>query len=92
MMTSVSDGETLDELFALTRREGILVEPTSATVLAAGKEMHEDGKIDSSESVVFVLTGSGLKTMDEMIKSKVEDRVNEIYESVSSAITPLLSR
>lgn len=92
MMTSVADGETLDELFALTRREGIFVEPTSATVLAAGKEMREAGEIDEDEAVVFVMTGSGLKTIDEMIKSNVEDRVSELYESISSAITPLLER
>ena len=90
MMASVTDGETLDELFACARREGILVEPTSATVLAAGKEMREAGKIDKDEKVVFVLTGSGLKTIDEMIKSDVKDRASELYDAVSSAIAPLL--
>ena len=90
MMASVTDVETLDELFACARREGILVEPTSATVLAAGKEMREAGKIDKDEKVVFVLTGSGLKTIDEMIKSDVKDRASELYDAVSSAIAPLL--
>ena len=90
VMADVSDGETLDELFACTRREGIFVEPTSATVLAAGKEMREAGMIDPDESVVFVLTGSGLKTIDELIKDNVKDRVNELYNSISAAISPLL--
>jgi threonine synthase len=92
MMASVTDGETLDELFVCTRREGILVEPTSATVLSAGKEMREQGKIYTDEKVVFVLTGSGFKTIDVMIKSHVKDRVNELYESVSIAIESLLRK
>ncbi len=90
MMASVTDGETLDELFACTRREGILVEPTSATVLAAGKEMRESGKIDHEDRVVFVLTGSGLKTIEVMISNDVKDRVSELYESVNTAIAELL--
>ncbi len=92
MMKSVADGETLDELFALTRREGIFVEPTSATVLAAGKEMREEGKIGRDERVVFVLTGSGLKAIDSMIKNDVRDRVSELYDNISASISPLLLR
>jgi threonine synthase len=53
--------------------------------------LREAGEIDADEAVVFVLTGSGLKTIDEMIKSHEEDRVSELYDCISSAIAPLLA-
>jgi threonine synthase len=91
-MVSVTDGESLDELFACARDEGLLVEPTSATALAAGKEMREAGRIGADERVVFVMTGSGFKSIDAMVKKNVTDRVARLYDEVASAVEPLLLR
>ncbi|HTW56417.1 MAG TPA: threonine synthase [Thermoplasmata archaeon] len=81
-MASAFEGDTLDTMFALARREGILTEPTSATVLAAGKEMVDEGLIARTDDVVFVLTGNGLKTMETLVERKLGDRVARLYATV----------
>ena len=42
-------------------RQGIYVEPTSATAAAAYQSLLDDGSIRASDTTVVVLTGSGLK-------------------------------
>ncbi len=42
-------------------RTGVFVEPTSAQVLPALRQFHADGHINPDDTVVLVLTGSGLK-------------------------------
>ena len=52
-------------------KEGLFVEPSSATALALAKTMREEGIIDRDESVVIVATGHGLKdtkTWENFIK------------------------
>lgn len=56
---SVSPSDILDALRELARREGLLVEPSSAAVVAAVRELNEPL---SGKTVVLVLTGSGLRT------------------------------
>ena len=58
---TVSDKEILEAQKQLATKEGIFVEPASAASIAGLKEMRETGKIDSSELVVCVTTGHGLK-------------------------------
>ena len=53
------------EIVAALRRlvgQGLFVEPTCATAAAAFERLANAGKIGSTECVVVVLTGSGLKT------------------------------
>ncbi|AIF68940.1 threonine synthase [Palaeococcus pacificus DY20341] len=57
---SVSNEETM-EAGLMLGREGLFVEPSSATALALAKHMREEGIIDQGESVVVVATGNGLK-------------------------------
>jgi threonine synthase len=59
-VTSVGDDETLEALRALVRR-GVYVEPTSAVAAAGHARLATDGTIAPTETVVVVLTGSGLK-------------------------------
>jgi threonine synthase len=42
-------------------QSGLFVEPASATTLGAVKKLKDQGKIKENESVVLMLTGSGLK-------------------------------
>jgi len=58
---SVSDKEIVDAVSLLAKLEGIFAEPASATTIAGLKKLVEDGEIDSSEKVVCVITGMGLK-------------------------------
>ncbi len=55
-----SEEEILDSQ-RLLAKAGFFVEPASATSLAAVKKLRQAGKIKDNESVVLMLTGSGLK-------------------------------
>lgn len=57
---AVTEAEIAPGLIALARR-GFFVEPTSATVAPALDRLFGDGRIRDGETVVAVLTGSGLK-------------------------------
>jgi threonine synthase len=58
---TVSDREILDAQRTLARLEGIFVEPASAASIAGLERLRESGTIDSSDLVVCVTTGHGLK-------------------------------
>ena len=57
---AVSDAE-IREAIALLGREGIFAEPAGASSVAAAKKLAHRGKIGPEETVVCVVTGSGLK-------------------------------
>ncbi len=56
--------ETMPELGRL----GLYVEPTSATAPAAFLEMRKEGIIPEGETVVVMLTGSGLKATEKIVE------------------------
>lgn len=65
IITAVSDQDILAAWRMLAAREGIFVEPASATGLAALKQQIEAGEIDpTAKTAVCVLTGHGLKDPD----------------------------
>ena len=83
---SVSDKEILDSVSSIARLEGVFVEPASATPVAALHQVIQSKEIDSSDSVVCLVTGMGLKYPEiarilikgqsklEQLLSRVEDR------------------
>jgi threonine synthase len=60
----VSDPEILAAERLLAEREGFFVEPSAAAAVAGLLRLVEQGMIGSGETVVIVVTGSGLKEMD----------------------------
>jgi threonine synthase len=58
---TVTDAEILQAQRDLATLEGIFVEPASAASIAGLKKLSREGSIDSSETVVCVTTGHGLK-------------------------------
>ncbi|MEM0174440.1 MAG: threonine synthase [Sulfolobaceae archaeon] len=70
---SVSDNEILEAQKFLAQREGIGVEPASASTFAAYLKLLEQGIIDRKERVVLILTGHALKDPD-IIFSKISLR------------------
>ncbi|MBM3119998.1 MAG: threonine synthase [Chloroflexi bacterium] len=60
---AVSDKEILEAQKSLAAKEGIFVEPSSATTIAALKKLLSRRVINRNESVVCVTTGSGLKVL-----------------------------
>ncbi|MHA1201102.1 MAG: pyridoxal-phosphate dependent enzyme [Candidatus Heimdallarchaeaceae archaeon] len=53
----------LDEALILAKNEGLFIEPASASVLVAAKNLIQEGHIDSKSSVA-ILSGSGLSTLN----------------------------
>jgi threonine synthase len=58
---TVTDREILEAQKELATLEGIFVEPASAASIAGLKKLAEQGKFVSSETIVCVTTGHGLK-------------------------------
>lgn len=65
----VSDDELMDAQEELAQREGIGVEPASATSLAGVHKLKEEGGLDEGETVVCVATGHLLKDPDAALKT-----------------------
>jgi len=58
---AVSDGEILSAIPRLASRAGVFAEPAAAAGLAGLQAALDAGLVDRSESVVLLITGSGLK-------------------------------
>lgn len=61
---TVGDEEILQAGRLLASREGVFVEPSAAVSVAGVVKLADSGSISEDETVVCVLTGSGLKTRD----------------------------
>src|SRR5216683_4128443 len=61
----VSDVEIHKAMVNVAKRDGLLVEPSSAAALAAMPKLDATGSIDKKDSVVVIATGSGLKTLEQ---------------------------
>ncbi|HYW00486.1 MAG TPA: threonine synthase [Candidatus Acidoferrum sp.] len=59
---SVTDKEMLDAVKLIARNQGIFAEPAAAATVAAVKKLKDAGTISSDESIVSLITGSGLKS------------------------------
>ena len=55
------DREIIHAVSLLAKLEGIFAEPAAATTIAGLKRLVDEGRIDPSEKVVCVVTGTGLK-------------------------------
>ncbi len=62
--SAVSDPDILEAELQIAKFEGIFAEPASSASIAALRGLIDDGKICRSESVVCLITGSGLKATD----------------------------
>lgn len=84
---SVTDGEIIEAQKMLARKEGIGVEPASAASIAGLKKLVEDGTIDSSETVVSVVTGHILKDPEEAADvSEKPIEVSAKYEEIVNLV------
>ena len=86
-METVSDEQILQAQKSLARREGLFVEPASASSLAGLRKLVEQGLVNRSEEIVCVATGHGLK--DPQIVSRIGDlplKTKPDIESVEQAL------
>jgi threonine synthase len=77
---SVSDDEILECIGLLARTEGIFAETAGGVTIASLRQMLDRGTIDPEKSIVAIISGHGLKTLDAIVETA----------TVSSTITPSL--
>jgi threonine synthase len=61
---TVSDSEIFAAELQIAKLEGMFAEPASSATIAALKKLIEIGKVSSEDTVVCLITGSGLKATD----------------------------
>lgn len=62
---SASDEEIFAGIDLLASTEGILTEPAGGTTVAVLKKLAEAGELDPDATVVAIVTGNGLKTLED---------------------------
>ncbi len=72
MAITVHDSQILAAMSRLARETGVFAEPAGATALAGLESMLGEGLVDSSETVVVLVTGNGLKDVASALKAAGE--------------------
>jgi threonine synthase len=67
MGVAVGDEEIMDAVKDLAGQEGVFSEPSGAAGLAGLKKLRAGGQVDRSDTVVVLVTGSGLKDPDVLL-------------------------
>jgi threonine synthase len=78
---SVPDPEILECIGLLAETEGIFAETAGGVTIASLRQMINRGTIDRDKSIVAIISGHGLKTLDAIVDTA----------TVSSTITPSLA-
>ncbi|HEX5593852.1 MAG TPA: threonine synthase [Solirubrobacterales bacterium] len=93
----VSDDEIWGAIDLLGQTEGILTEPAGGTTIASTAKLAQEGKIGPDEVVVAVISGNGLKTLQEhpdkswpeMVPCEVpamEEMLNDFRQAAAAAL------
>ncbi len=90
-MVAVSDEAILDAMRELGRTSGIFGEPAGVTGTAGLKVLVEKGVIGAHEKVVSIVTGNGLKDVQNAIKAvgepiKVEPSLEELLAKLEGKV------
>jgi threonine synthase len=78
---SVSDEEILECIGLLARTEGVFAETAGGVTIASLRQMVRRGTIDPERSIVAIISGHGLKTLDAIVDTA----------TVTSTISPSLA-
>jgi threonine synthase len=85
-----NDEQTLEGIKLLARTEGIFTEPAGGVVVAALKQLVDDGEIERDEQVVLYITGNGLKTQESIAPGLLEPyRIKPDIESFKEVVNKL---
>ncbi|MDD4207403.1 pyridoxal-phosphate dependent enzyme, partial [Mesotoga sp.] len=82
---SVSDSEMVNATRVMARLEGIFAEPTGAASIAGLAKAIEEGIVSKEESVVALVTGTGLKVISSFGK------ILEVHKTIGRNISDLKS-
>jgi threonine synthase len=85
----VSDPEIFAGIDLLAATEGILTEPAGGTTVAVLEKMAAMGRFDPGETVVAIITGNGLKTLDEHPAKEWPAKVECERDAMIAALTEL---
>jgi threonine synthase len=91
---TVSDSEIFKAELQIAKLEGIFAEPASSATIAALKKLVKEGKISKNDSVVCLITGSGLKATDilQALTKKQKTAVLGLEISTKEKILQILSK
>jgi threonine synthase len=91
---TVSDSEILAAELQIAKLEGVFAEPASSATIAALEKLVEEGKISSIDSVLCLITGSGLKATDvlQVLTKKQKTAVLGLEISTKEKILRILSK
>ncbi len=92
---TVTDIEVFEAIDLLGATEGILTEPAGGTTIASLAQLAQHGKIAPDESVVAIISGNGLKTIQdhpdkawpEMVACNLESMSEQLQDFRRSAAT-----
>ena len=68
---SVPDSEILECIELLAKTEGVFAETAGGVTIASLRQMIKRGTIDPNESIVAIISGHGLKTLDAVVDTAV---------------------
>jgi len=91
---TVSDPEILQAELQIAKLEGVFAEPASSATIAALEKLAQKGKIRKNDSVVCLITGSGLKATDvlQVLSKKQKTAVLGLEISTKEKILKILSK
>jgi len=91
---TVSDSEIFAAELEIAKLEGMFAEPASSATIAALKKLADKEKIGKSDSVVCLITGSGLKATDvlQALTKKQKTAVLGLDISTKEKILRILSK
>jgi threonine synthase len=85
-----NDEQILEGVKLLARTEGVFTEPAGGVVVAALKQLVDDGEIERDEQVVLYITGNGLKTQESIAPGLLEPyRIGPDIESFKKLVNKL---
>ncbi len=87
LIEAVTDEEILAAQSYLAAKEGIFVEPASASGVAGLLKLNAAGRVPSGQRIVITVTGNGLKDIDTALTGKSVDPtvINANLEQVAKA-------
>jgi threonine synthase len=84
-----SDPEIFAGIDLLAATEGLLTEPAGGTTVAVLEKLAAAGRFDANETVVAIITGNGLKTLDDHPAKPWPDKVRCELDDMRTALEDL---
>jgi threonine synthase len=85
----VSDPEIFAGIDLLAATEGLLTEPAGGTTIAVLEKLAASGRFDPNDTVVAIITGNGLKTLDDHPQKPWPAKVDCALEPMVAALNEL---